>query len=138
MIDFLDPRVVFSAPLPERRIYGDDLAQIFSVVDEEDYFHCMQWQWSPKFSRWGRKFYLRRLRSSGHWRTRTRHTRFLHTEIILRMGIPRPTAAYKLVDHRDGDAMNCRRANLRWATTTMNSNNVFGAQPFDLTEDFGI
>lgn len=110
----------------ERRIYGDDMAQIYAVVDEEDYQHCLQWLWSPKWSRGGRKFYLRRLLSKGEWRERTRHTRFLHTEIMLRKGDVPPCLRHNLIDHLDGDSMNCRRSNLRWATGSMNRVNIFG------------
>ena len=122
-------------PIHECRIYGDNLAQIYSVVDEIDYEWCIQWLWSVKFSRRGKKFYLRRNMQSGSGRiARIRHTRFLHTEVMLRTGIPQPSPLHFLVDHRDGDGMNCRRSNLRWATESMNSKNINGCYAHDVVE----
>lgn len=130
----------------ECRIYGDDRASIYSVIDDIDYQWALQWRWSPKFSKRGKKFYLRRCTNEGSGafyecpetgrirRNRTQRTLFLHTAIMLRSGVIPPTKKHVLVDHRDGDAMNCRRSNLRWATHTMNSRNVFGSHGYELGE----
>lgn len=37
--------------------------------------------------------------------------------------------------HRDGDTLNCRRGNLRWATHSLNARNVRGSHSHDLIED---
>lgn len=134
-------------PTPhEHRIYGDDMAQTWAVVDEADYAFLVQWRWSWKVSRGGTKRYLRRVvdnyvKGSFYYsseqtedgsklvqvRERTSQTLFLHTAVILRKGDVPPSAAHRIVDHLDGDEINCRRGNLRWATHTMNNNNMFGA-----------
>lgn len=120
----------------EFRIYGDDHASVWSVVDEIDYQWCIQWLWSPKYSKGDKKFYLRRSIQTGVGQyTRTQHTRFLHTEIMERTGILPPSPLHILVDHRDGNSMNCRRANLRWATHSMNNKNVNGKYAHDLIEE---
>lgn len=127
MLDSFDPNT-WGIATHEFRIYGDDNASVWSVVDEVDYQWCLQWQWSVKFSKRGKKFYLRRNTQSGFGREgRTRHTQFLHTEIMERTGIERPSEMHTLVDHWDGDGMNCRRANLRWATHQMNCINRNGS-----------
>lgn len=119
----------------EFRIYGDDNAQLWSVVDEEDYQWCLQWLWLPKKSRGGRKVYLKRNYQSGVGRFgRTLHSRYLHTEIMLRMGVAPPSPLHTIIDHRDGDGMNCRRNNLRWATPSMNRVNRFGSHSHEIVE----
>ena len=131
------PSRVFAEPEP-CRIYGDDKGELFALVDAIDYQWVVQWQWSPKWSRGGRKVYLRRnvqetIADHGvcpetgmRIRTRTQRTLFLHTAIMGRMGIEPPTPLHTIVDHRDSDGLNCRRDNLRWATPSMNAKNING------------
>lgn len=125
-------------PTPEPhefRIYGDDLAQTWAIVDEIDYHWAIQWLWSIKWSRGGRKCYLRRNQQIGTKREgRIQQTIWLHVEIHKRTGIKPPSSAHHIVDHRDGDSFNCRRSNFRWATHSMNSLNRFGKLPYDLEE----
>jgi hypothetical protein len=130
--DFLDPNTwgEFNKGF-EWRIYGDDLAQIWSVVDEEDYHHLSQWKWSPKWSRGQRKFYLRRNVQVGRRSFRTQTTLYLHEAVMMNAGIKRPSDAHLIIDHRDGNSMNCRRSNLRWATHSMNARNLFGSKAED-------
>lgn len=59
---------------------------------------------------------------------------YIHVEIMRRTTILPPAPGFKIVDHRDGDELNCRRANLRWATPRMNRMNLFGAYPEDLLD----
>ena len=120
----------------EFRIYADDHAGIYAVVDEVDYHHCIQYRWKPLVSRGGKKVYLCR---SVHYtagpdvyvdgrRYQRRHmdTHFLHTEVMERTGIPQPSINHKLTDHADGNGLNCRRYNLSWATHSMNRRNTNG------------
>jgi hypothetical protein len=112
----------------EFRIYGDDNAQTWAVVDENDYHWAVQWRWCWKRSPCGKR-YLRRAvgENSNGLRLRT-FTLYLHVEIMKRTSKP-PTGDHKLVDHRNGNSHDNRRRNLRWATYSMNSKNLFGLYP---------
>ena len=118
----------------EHRIYLDDRAALYVVVDAEDYSYFSQWKWHvnelhPR--RNGTKRYACRSQSNGR---RSGPKLYLHVEIMRRTGVLPPTPAHRLVDHRDGDEFNCRRVNLRWATVRMNNLNKFGQFPFDLLD----
>lgn len=142
---FWDPTTWADAEPHEFRIYGTADLEIYSLVDEEDYSFLSQWLWSPKVSKGGKKVYLRRnvetQLNNGYGkgryecpetgksirnRQRMQRTLFLHTAVMWRTGIVPPSSAHHIVDHLDGNGMNCRRSNLRWATDSMNGKNVFG------------
>ena len=122
----------------EFRIYGDDNAQTWAVVDEVDYLWAVQWRWCGKFSR-PDKYYLRRA-----WRPPPGPnelassiqpiTLLLHVEVQKRTGVKPPSSAHRLVDHRNGNSKDCKRSNLRWATDGMNGKNRYGKYPTDLIE----
>lgn len=144
MLDAFDPNNWPAIWNEECRIYGSDDLSIYSVVDIDDYSFLSKWVWSPKISRGGKKVYLRRNIETaieggcgGYYvnpetgryvrnRRRIQQTLFLHTVVMWRTGIIPPSKDHSLVDHLDGDGMNCRRNNLRWATHSMNSRNTFG------------
>jgi hypothetical protein len=133
----LDPSLI---PMPhdDCRIYGDDRGELCAFVDAIDYQWAVQWIWSPKWSRGGRKFYLRRNVqeqlgpdyecpvTGRRLRNRVQRTLFLHVAIMKRTGIEPPSPEHTMVDHRDSDSLNCRRGNLRWATPSMNAKNING------------
>jgi hypothetical protein len=104
----------------EHRIYGDDNASVWAVVDAEDYAYFSQWRWCPtkacRIAR--RKTYLRRQIGN--------RTLYLHVEIMQRVE-PAPSPAHIIVDHMNGNSLDCRRANLRWATPSQNAKNKFGS-----------
>lgn len=136
----------------EFRIYGDDNAQTWGVVDQEDYQFLIQWRWSwttpKKGHRKNEKRYLRRVEeiqidprnfsAGGKWenpetgrevrhrKPRIQKTLRMHTIIMVRTGILPPSPDFELVDHIDGNEDNYRRKNLRWANYSLNSFNKFG------------
>lgn len=118
----------------EFRIYGDNNAQTWCVLDEEDYLWACHWRWCWKKSQCG-SMYLRRAvgENANGLRLRT-YTLYLHVEIAQRAGLPRLTPHHKIVDHRDGNSTNNRRGNLRWVTPTMNCFNMYGRRSADLIE----
>lgn len=108
----------------EHRVYGDNNASTWCVVDEEDYSWAVRWCWSinrPHPNRNGKKQYYRRSRSQGGLYIKPI---YLHVEIMKRTGKQRPTAEHTLVDHKDGNEWNCRRSNLRWVTPVGNRKNT--------------
>lgn len=134
-----DPNTLFTSVDEPKRIYGGDPdLSIFAKVDEEDYYWAIQWRWSPKKSRGGKKIYLRRnihVRLGPDYRcdetgniirNRLQQNLFLHVAIIQRAGLVPPTEKHVIVDHRNGDGLDCRRENLRWATRSQNNKNING------------
>lgn len=107
----------------EHRIYADDYANVYAVVDQEDYWYFSQWRWQPVFNSTGRKIYLKR---SVTQQDRKSVSLYLHVEIHKRTGAVQPTEKHVMVDHIDCDSLLCRKFNLRWATPSMNSRNRYG------------
>jgi hypothetical protein len=118
----------------EFRIYGDDQAQTWAVVDEIDYHWAIQWRWNWKRSPCG-KMYLRRAvgENANGQRLRT-YTLYLHVEILKRTGVQPPSPLHTIADHRDSNSHNNRRNNLRWLTPKQNGRNRFGRHATDLFE----
>lgn len=104
----------------EYRIYADDNASEYCVVDREDWEFFSQWRWhvnKPHPRRAGKKRYLTRSTSNGR---RPGPKLYLHVEIMRRAGKKPPTPKQKYVDHCDGDEMNCRKYNLEYVTQREN------------------
>jgi hypothetical protein len=131
--------MVFAIVLPERRIYLDDRAERYAVVDDDDYQYFVRWRWAPKFSKGRlRKCYAYRTKTERSQGSKRTSSLYLHVEILKRSGVARPSAYHIIGDHRDGDSLNCRKANLRWATSSQNRRNRFGAFPHDFADDIPI
>lgn len=158
-LSFLNPNNWHNDPPHEFRIYGDDHAQSWVVVDEEDYHFLHQWRWSwdNPGMRNGKPRRAPRLRRNlqvmvdngqnlgGTYinpetgrevrlRSRKQQNLYLHIVVMLRTGIVPPSPDHHIVDHRDSDHTNCRRGNLRWATGSINAKNVFGSHAMELIQ----
>jgi hypothetical protein len=141
-MSFFDPALVVNVfvlpPLePTRRIWLDDHERRCAVVDREDYDHFARWLWSAKPSRGLRKWYaFRSQRPVVNGVTRSPSV-YLHVEILRRSGVKPPSPLHTIADHRNGNSLDCRKSNLRWATHSMNRRNLYGQEGYDLVEDVG-
>lgn len=107
-----------------RPIFLGGSTDLYCIVDLEDFEWARQWKWKPIRSRGkAEKVYaFRTTRTAGG-----RHVnRWLHKEVLLRaMGLP-PSRDHVIGDHLDGQSLNDRRPNLRWATVSQNNRNIGG------------
>lgn len=120
----------------EYRIYGGADLEVYAVVDAQDYTILTRHKWLTKPSRTGQNFYLFRNQQrltapegskyespiTGklvRGRNRVQMNTFLHHDVMRLAGRPRPSDGH-LLDHRDGNGLNCRRHNLRWVSTLFN------------------
>ena len=105
---------------------GDGCNAPMVYLDYEDYQWATRWLWSWTTSKLGprrrHKVYARRNTGSG--RITPQRWVWLHKEICERAHGPPPTLFHTIADHRDGDTLNCRRSNLRWATPAENRANI--------------
>lgn len=126
-----DPNILFNQE-HEWRVYADDYANDYAVVDQIDYQYHIQWRWKLKKSKSSKgtkdvKIYLARSGHEGTREGRICSTIFLHTEVMNRKGDIKPKTNQKIiVDHADSDGFNCRRNNLRYATLSFNRKNRHG------------
>lgn len=115
------------------RIYIKNNGELWVVVDPQDFRYFSKWKWSWSSTPRG-KLYAQRStggNSRKHLGMSMRapsHSLYLHREIMLRTGRVQPTPDHKIVDHRNGNSLYCRRANLRWATISMNNTNKVGSE----------
>lgn len=132
-LDWADPRFL---DLPREPVVylSDTDAAIVALLDPVDHEWALQWKWGFRTSRMrknGReKFYAART----VW-AQPCFTVYLHKEVVRRSHGNPPTPAHTIGDHRNGNSLDCRRENLRWATPRMNRLNIDGRFPWDLLDD---
>lgn len=101
-------------------IYLTSDLTLWVMVDPEDYPWACQHTWNPKLrpSMLGDHWYAKR--NIGAVRTPV----YLHVEIMSRAE-PMPRRR-RIVDHINGNTLDCRRKNLRWVTHLQNARNLGG------------
>lgn len=88
-------------------------------VDYDDWVYFNEWKWKTKRSKRSTKLYFFRTPGS---RNGVHRTIYLHIEIMKRKQMmPRRR---RIVDHVNGDSLDCRRENLRWVTHKQNMINM--------------
>lgn len=151
--DFLDPR---TWEMPVHRdddtcyICLSDRWDLHVAVDRIDYDYLRQFLWchtygSGDFAKRGKiptgveKLYARRsipipgVTPSG----RPRYgSQWLHRVVTERAYGPPPSILH-VSDHLDGNSLNCKRNNLRWATLSQNAKNKFGEAWLQKRFNFG-
>jgi hypothetical protein len=152
ILDFFDPNN-WQQNNYEHRVYADDYANQYAIVDEIDYQYLVQWRWKISVSKASagakrRKAYLARAvpmivgkdykdENGKRHQQRITSTVYLHKIVMERSGIVKPNTNKELiVDHANGNGFDCRRKNLRWATRSFNSKNINGCHEYMLIEEF--
>lgn len=103
-----------------RRIYLDDIGEIFCTVSPEDYDWLIRWRWHYVMDRTKTKYYARR----NTWSQGRRIHVWMHKAILIeRMGIPQPDEDHHIGDHGNGNSLCNERWNLSWANKSMNRRN---------------
>lgn len=99
----------------------------FAIIDAAD-AHLAAFNWYATVGRSGVVYATRNDKSDG-----VRRTVYLHREII---GVRERGEA--IVDHIDGDGLNCKRRNLRLVTNPQNIRNVAGARIGSASNFLGV
>jgi hypothetical protein len=105
---------------PARKLILSRREDIWCIVDEEDYKWAIQWLWN--WSRGGHPWNKSRYAKRNIGKNRT--TIWLHRAVLMRAQ-PRPDwfCVSHIADHLNGQSLDNRRANLRWATHAENAKN---------------
>lgn len=115
------------APLPyQPAICLSDRFDIHALVSEEDYDWARRWHWSLKYASgikcaFDKMYAYRQIRIGAK-----KQTVWLHREVAWRKLGPPPSPLHTMSDHLNGDSLDCRRENLRWATASQNAKNKYG------------
>ena len=133
-VDIFDPNSWKDDPDFAYRIICQN-SHFEALVDYEDYIYFTKWMWRSKISKGGKKIYVYRSLTISENGLRKDTSLYLHKAVQERTGIIPPTVSHSVVDHRNGNSLDCRRKNLRWATFSMNRKNINGIHPYDLLED---
>ena len=108
-----DPRWLDLPREPRALLPLDDAGRLWTLLDAADAILFGALRWHAMTDRRGRQ-YARRM-----WHT------YLHREILRALG-PAPDEDRCLVDHINGDGLDNRRDNLRWASYSENAKNTSG------------
>lgn len=94
-------------------------ADIHCLIDPEDYEWAIKWKWDTV----GSRNCLNRYASRATWANGKRARLYLHKEIMKRSGVKPKYKDRTMVDHINGNTLDNRRCNLRWANAAMNRHN---------------
>jgi hypothetical protein len=108
-------------PVDGVRVYLTPDLSVWAIVDVEDAAFVTQWSWQFTWDRHKRKRYA--TRSPGAVAGGKRRKIYLHKLLLNHWGVPQPSEKHTIGDHEDGDSLNNRRRNLRWATHSENAKN---------------
>lgn len=118
----MDPFDPTTWAIEPRTITLDWTGDHYAIVDACDYDTVMRFNtWCLKPSK--HTAYARTYK----WEGGHRYPIFLHRVVMLLTGKEPPTPAHTIVDHINGNGLDCRRINLRWATSSMNNKNMKGS-----------
>lgn len=101
-----------------RRVFlSDRNDELFCIVDADDYDWLQSFSWSlHKRGDWQPTYYARRT----VWPRGTPY--YLHVDLLRHISVP-PSLEHVVGDHLNGNTLDNRRCNLRWATLVENRRN---------------